>query len=196
MTPDYKQLASLVSSHPGLKNRVTIAEVDADEHRDLGERFDVTGFPTIKFFPRRSLEPESYQLARDAESMLQYIESKIASDRTFARVASLDSIARAVGAGEIDPLEAAKDIEAAIETFVAEDAASLEAENAKVYLKYAQRAAKKGVESLPTEAARLERLAAGKASPAKLADIDRKLSVLSAFTEGDAQDEEDDVADA
>ena len=26
--------------------------MDADAHRSLGERFDVKGFPTIKFFPR------------------------------------------------------------------------------------------------------------------------------------------------
>jgi protein disulfide-isomerase A6 len=28
------------------------AQVNADEHRSLGERFGVGGFPTIKFFPR------------------------------------------------------------------------------------------------------------------------------------------------
>jgi hypothetical protein len=27
-------------------------QVNADEHRSLGQRFDVKGFPTIKFFPR------------------------------------------------------------------------------------------------------------------------------------------------
>jgi protein disulfide-isomerase A6 len=26
--------------------------VNADEHRSLGERFGVSGFPTIKYFPR------------------------------------------------------------------------------------------------------------------------------------------------
>lgn len=27
-------------------------QVNADEHRSLGERFGVTGFPTIKYFAR------------------------------------------------------------------------------------------------------------------------------------------------
>ena len=35
-----------------LKARVVVAKVNADEHRSLGERFDVRGFPTIKFFAR------------------------------------------------------------------------------------------------------------------------------------------------
>jgi len=28
------------------------AQVDADAHRSLGEKFGVRGFPTIKWFPR------------------------------------------------------------------------------------------------------------------------------------------------
>jgi len=36
---------------------VVIASVDADAHRTLGSRFGVTGFPTIKFFPKGTTEP-------------------------------------------------------------------------------------------------------------------------------------------
>ena len=39
---------------------VVIANVDADAHRDLGGRFGVSGFPTLKFFPRGSTKPEEY----------------------------------------------------------------------------------------------------------------------------------------
>lgn len=31
---------------------VVIAKVDADKERSLGERFEVKGFPTIKWFPK------------------------------------------------------------------------------------------------------------------------------------------------
>jgi protein disulfide-isomerase A6 len=41
-----------MQNDPKLKNRVVIAKVDADSHRSLGEKFEVRGFPTIKFFPR------------------------------------------------------------------------------------------------------------------------------------------------
>ena len=37
---------------------VLIAKVDADSERDLGSRFGVRGFPTLKFFPKGSTEPE------------------------------------------------------------------------------------------------------------------------------------------
>lgn len=29
-----------------------IARVDADAHRDVGGKFGVSGFPTLKFFPK------------------------------------------------------------------------------------------------------------------------------------------------
>jgi protein disulfide-isomerase A6 len=29
-------------------------KVDADKHRDLGSRFGVSGFPTIKYFPAKA----------------------------------------------------------------------------------------------------------------------------------------------
>ena len=37
---------------------ILIAKVDADSERDLGSRFGVRGFPTLKFFPKGSTEPE------------------------------------------------------------------------------------------------------------------------------------------
>jgi len=37
---------------------VLIAKVDADKEKELGSRFGVRGFPTLKFFPKGSTEPE------------------------------------------------------------------------------------------------------------------------------------------
>lgn len=39
---------------------VVIAKVDADQHRELGSRFGIQGFPTLKFFPKGSTEPQEY----------------------------------------------------------------------------------------------------------------------------------------
>jgi Mrp family chromosome partitioning ATPase len=35
--------------------------VDADKHRELGSRFGVSGFPTIKYFPAGSTTPGIHQ---------------------------------------------------------------------------------------------------------------------------------------
>jgi protein disulfide-isomerase A6 len=40
------------SQQPAASSPRPLVPVDADAHRELGERFGVQGFPTIKFFPR------------------------------------------------------------------------------------------------------------------------------------------------
>jgi thioredoxin-like negative regulator of GroEL len=42
----------LMKPHAVLCRAVVCLQVNADEHRSLGERFGVTGFPTIKYFAR------------------------------------------------------------------------------------------------------------------------------------------------
>jgi protein disulfide-isomerase-like protein len=53
-----------------------IASVDADKHRDLGGRFDVKGFPTIKYFPAGSQKPEDYSGGRTAADMIDFVNGK------------------------------------------------------------------------------------------------------------------------
>ena len=56
LAPTYEELGGVYEK----SKDVVIAKVDADAHRDLGGRFGVQGFPTIKFFPRGSTTPEEY----------------------------------------------------------------------------------------------------------------------------------------
>jgi hypothetical protein len=56
LAPDYEIVGDAFA---GSKD-VVIAKVDADKHRELGSRFGVQGFPTLKYFPKGSTEPEEY----------------------------------------------------------------------------------------------------------------------------------------
>ncbi len=53
-----------------------IAKVDADAERDLGKRFGVQGFPTLKFFDGKSDKPVDYNGGRDLESLTSFINEK------------------------------------------------------------------------------------------------------------------------
>ena len=53
-----------------------IAKVDADAERDLGKRFGIQGFPTLKFFDGKSDKPEDYKGGRDLESLTAFITEK------------------------------------------------------------------------------------------------------------------------
>lgn len=58
------------------RESVIIAEVNADEDRVLGDRFGIQGFPTLKFFPAGSTEPEDYEGGRTAADLVRYMNEK------------------------------------------------------------------------------------------------------------------------
>lgn len=55
---------------------VQIAKVDADAERELGKRYGVQGFPTLKFFDGKSDTPEDYRGGRDLESLSAFLVEK------------------------------------------------------------------------------------------------------------------------
>ncbi|OQE27430.1 hypothetical protein PENSTE_c004G06323 [Penicillium steckii] len=73
LAPVYEELAQ---SFAHAENKVTVGKVDADEHRELGKRFGVQGFPTLKWFDGKSDKPEEYKGGRDLESLSSWITDK------------------------------------------------------------------------------------------------------------------------
>jgi len=56
-----------------LKGQAKIAKVDCTEHRDLCEKYDVQGFPTIKVFRNDGSEPADYDQARKSEAIVKFM---------------------------------------------------------------------------------------------------------------------------
>ncbi|KAM0722136.1 hypothetical protein Q7P37_001577 [Cladosporium fusiforme] len=73
LAPIYEELAAAFE-HAGEK--VTIAKVDADAHKELGRKWGVQGFPTLKWFDGKSDKPEDYKSGRDLESLSAFITGK------------------------------------------------------------------------------------------------------------------------
>lgn len=72
LAPEYE----IVGEAFGKEDSVVIAKVDADAHRELGERFDVHGFPTLKWFPKGSKTPEDYNSGRTADDIIAFVNEK------------------------------------------------------------------------------------------------------------------------
>ncbi|KAG2501842.1 hypothetical protein HYH03_000340 [Edaphochlamys debaryana] len=184
MVPELKTLGELITADPKLKNRVVVAKVNADTHRSLGDKFEVRGFPTIKYFaagkPADKDSAQDYQQARTAQAFLEYLKEKVASDKAFARVEALDAIAKKF-------VEAAD--KAALITEAKEAVEKLEGEakaNGALYVKFMEKAVEKGADYLKKEQARLDKmLGTGSVAAAKVDEMSRKTSVLSAFAEDD-----------
>jgi len=72
LAPEYEIVATTFAKHP-----IKIASVDADSHKELARRFDVSGFPTIKYFPAGSKTGEAYSGGRSAPDFVDFINKKI-----------------------------------------------------------------------------------------------------------------------
>lgn len=73
LAPVYEELGS---NFAYASDKVTVGKVDADDHKELGKRFGVQGFPTLKWFDGKSDKPEDYSGGRDLESLSKWITDK------------------------------------------------------------------------------------------------------------------------
>lgn len=73
LAPIYEQLADSLASS---QDKIQIAKVDADAERSLGKRFEVQGYPTLKYFDGKSAKPEDYNAGRELEDLTAFITEK------------------------------------------------------------------------------------------------------------------------
>ena len=73
LAPIYDELAH---NFGFAKDKLTIGKVDADSHKDLGKKYGISGFPTLKWFDGKSAEPIDYKSGRDLESLSAFITEK------------------------------------------------------------------------------------------------------------------------
>lgn len=71
LAPEYAKAASALKAK---NSEIKLAKVDATEQRELGERYEVQGFPTLKFFISGS--DVEYSGGRTAEEILKWVEKK------------------------------------------------------------------------------------------------------------------------
>jgi protein disulfide-isomerase-like protein len=99
LAPEYERVGEVFRAGDG----VVIAKVDADSEKTLAGRFGVTGFPTLKYFPKGSpTKPEDYSGGRTAEDIVDYVNKKAGGCGAVAVAAA--AVARARGRGVCDCL--------------------------------------------------------------------------------------------
>ena len=58
-----------------------IAAVDATESKDTASNYEIKGYPTIKYFPKGSTDPEEYDGGRTADTISSWINKKIGTTK-------------------------------------------------------------------------------------------------------------------
>lgn len=170
LAPKWDKLAKLFAGD----DNIVIANVDADADRALGERFGVTGFPTIKFFPKGNTVADAYEGGREVSDFISFLNDKAGANResdgslraTAGRIAELDALVEQLVSGAKKSVHAEvskivsglKGAEAATGKFYQVAVQKFEAEGAKWITATKERTAKMllDAESALTAAKRLE----------------------------------------
>jgi thioredoxin-like negative regulator of GroEL len=93
-----------------LKGKVNVAKVDVTANRGIGTRFDIKGFPTIKFF--RQGQIYDYNGRRSKDAFIQFVTSGY-KDAKSAEVPAMPSYFEQIKKSILEPIvEAQKDITA------------------------------------------------------------------------------------
>jgi protein disulfide-isomerase A6 len=182
LAPDYEKVANAFRN----EKSVVVAKVDADAHKDLGQKYGVSGFPTIKFFPRNNKDGEDYNSGRDVESFVNFLNEKAGTHRTVTGqlndkaglVEKLTEIATKFVSAEKSVRETlVKDAEAAVAS-LAENAR----ENANYYVKSMKSIIEKGEDYAVKEVERLHKiLSSGAVSDDRADAMKIRKNILSLF---------------
>ncbi|GJP41521.1 hypothetical protein CLOM_g1187 [Closterium sp. NIES-68] len=73
LAPDYDKFGSAFKETAS----VLVGKVDCDEHKALCSEYKVTGFPTLKWFPKGATSPEEYPGGRSVEDLVSFTNEKL-----------------------------------------------------------------------------------------------------------------------
>ncbi|OVA02564.1 Thioredoxin [Macleaya cordata] len=181
LAPIYEKVATAYK----VEEDVVIANLDADKYKYLAEKYGVSGYPTLKFFPKGNKAGEDYDGGRDVDDFVTFINEKCGTSRDgkgqltskAGIVASLDALVK-------EFISASNDEKKAILSRIEAEAEKLEGSTArygKIYLKAARSSIEKGADYAKKEMERLQRMLEKSISSAKADEFTLKKNILATF---------------
>ncbi|KAK7337696.1 hypothetical protein VNO77_18281 [Canavalia gladiata] len=181
LAPTYEKVAAAFK----LEEEVVIANLDADKYKDLAEKYGVSGYPTLKFFPKNNKAGEDYNGGRDLGDFVAFINEKAGTSRDgkgqltskAGIIAALDDLVK-------EFVSADDNEKKAVFSRLEEEAKKLKgsaARHGSIYLKLAKNSMEKGADYTKNEIQRLERMLEKSISPAKADEFTLKKNILSTF---------------
>ncbi|THG08840.1 hypothetical protein TEA_017866 [Camellia sinensis var. sinensis] len=188
LAPTYEKVATAFK----LERDVVIANLDADKYKDLGEKYGVSGFPTLKFFPKSNKAGEDYDGGRDLDDFVNFINEKCGTSRdSKGQLTSKAGIVEHLDTLVKEFVSAGNDEKKAVYGKIEEEVEKLKGSPArwllmayrygKIYLKAAKSCMEKGADYANNEIQRLDRMLKKAISEAKADEFALKKNILSAF---------------
>ncbi|RFU33548.1 hypothetical protein B7463_g2815, partial [Scytalidium lignicola] len=190
LAPVWESVAQDFANEPN----VIVAKVDAeaDNSKAVAKEQGVTSYPTIKFFPKGSTEPEAYSGGRTEKDIVSYINEKAGTHRTpgggldssAGTIEALDALVKKFTSGTsisevaAEATKAAQDLKSAAENKYAE-----------YYVKVFDKLSKSD-KYVAKELARLDGIIKkGGLAPTKLDEFTTKTNILRKFVNVPGKDE-------
>lgn len=166
LAPHWEQAAKAYAAD----TNVVIAQVNAEVHSDLGTKFGVTGYPTLKYFGKgANAGAQEFDGSRDAEGVMEYMNARAgthrqADGRLSPEAGRLKAIEVVIFENDhvITP-DVVSQIELVVESFESEE----DTKHGNLYLKAMKKILAKGEPYIDEEIARLEGMVSSEAVSAK-----------------------------
>ncbi|CAN6822602.1 unnamed protein product [Brassica oleracea var. botrytis] len=181
LAPVYEKVATVFKQEEG----VVIANLDADAHKSLGEKYGVSGFPTLKFFPKDNKAGQDYDGGRDLDDFVSFINEKVGTSRdSKGQLTSKAGVVESLDALVKELVAASEDEKKAVLSRIEEEASNLKGSTArygKLYSSLAKKYIEKGSGYATKEAERLGRVLSKSMSPVKADELTLKRNILNTF---------------
>ncbi|CCX16619.1 Similar to Protein disulfide-isomerase erp38; acc. no. Q92249 [Pyronema omphalodes CBS 100304] len=185
-----------VATEFAVEDTLIIAKVDANAPtgKATAEKYGITGFPTLKFFPAGSTEPIDYDSGRTATDLFAFLNEKAGTHRavggglteTAGRIAAFDDEVAKLVKGDAESLKT-----------VTEAVEKLAEEAKETYASYYLKALKKVADKegyVEKEIARLQKmLKGGKIAQKKSDELWSKVNILGQFFKAPAINTKDEL---
>jgi len=189
LEPTYNKVGKTFANE---KNCV-VAKVDADHEKELGTRFGISGFPTIKFFPKNNKAGEEYNGGRSEQDFIDFLNEKCGTNRVAGGgiddqaglVADFDALAAKFVTDPESRASTQEELEKAVEGAPEEDKKA-----GAYYIKVMKKITEKGDGYVATEIARLEKILSGQMTGDKRDQMFKRKNILNVFNKATTAKEE------
>ncbi|KAG0475705.1 hypothetical protein HPP92_015391 [Vanilla planifolia] len=181
LIPTYEKLAAAYK----LEEDIIFANIDSDNYRDLAEKHGVSGYPTMKFFPKSNKIGEHYVGGHDLSSLVTFINERCSKNRdTDGQLTSQAGVIASLDMLVKEFLSAASDEQKTMLSRMDEQVKNLEGSMARfgnIYLKIAKSFMEKGPNYPKKEIKRLQRILEQSINAVKADELVIKKNILSTF---------------
>jgi protein disulfide-isomerase A6 len=177
LAPTYEAVAATFKND----ENCVVAKLDADGFRDVAEGYDITGFPTIKYFPADNKDGEEYERGRELADFVKFLNDKCGTHRLPG--GKLNSHAGVVEDmnGLASKFMSEEEVRDEVLSEAEESAEKHEDSQAMYYVKVMKKVLEKGADYVKTEYDRLGRILGGDVSDNKADELTKKQNVLKKF---------------